>query len=221
MSHGWFCSGSRSDPCSVWPVPAERDRREDLLVPFGVDCLMAGCFCLLIVPFSTYLSTVPLMLATGCRRKEVIWNFQILKLLNILGILAVLGIFLLLQSVMGGDLMDKERLRSTFLTGILVLAACGSIGNLTGALSNIIGRWVLIIYMLVSGLAGGFVGVIMEISSGPEVETFGMILGDWRFLTAAGCCSAFVLHRRLIGSRLILRTDRGTLLKEEKICEKV
>ena len=36
----------------------------------GVDCLMAGCFSLLIVPFSTYLSTVPLMLATGCRRKE-------------------------------------------------------------------------------------------------------------------------------------------------------
>ena len=35
MSHSWFCSGSRPDPCSVWPVPAERDRRKDLLVPFG------------------------------------------------------------------------------------------------------------------------------------------------------------------------------------------
>lgn len=166
---------------------------------------MAGCFSLLIVPFSTYLSTVPLMLATGCRRKEVIWNFQILKLLNILGILAVLGIFLLLQSVMGGDLVDKERLRSTFLAGILVLAACGSIGNLTGALSNIIGRWVLIIYMLVSGLAGGFAGVIMEISSGPEVETFGMILGDWRFLTAAVVAALLSCTADLIGSRLILR----------------
>lgn len=101
--------------------------------------------------------------------------------------------------------MDKERLRSTFLTGILVLAACGSIGNLTGALSNIIGRWVLIIYMLVSGLAGGFVGVIMEISSGPEVETFGMILGDWRFLTAAVVAALLSCTADLIGSRLILR----------------
>lgn len=171
----------------------------------GVDCLMTGCFSLLIVPFSTYLSTVPLMLATGCRRTEVIRNFQILKLLNILGILAVLGIFLLLQSVTGGDLVDKERLGTTFLAGILVLAACGSIGNLTGALSNIIGRWVLIIYMLVSGLAGGFAGVTMEISSGPEVETFGMILGDWRFLTAAVVAALLSCAADLIGSRLILR----------------
>ena len=186
----------------------------------GVDCLMAGGFCLLIVPFSTYLSTVPLMLATGCRRKEVIWNFQILKLLNILGILAVLGIFLLLQSVMGGDLVDKERLRSTFLAGILVLAACGSIGNLTGALSNIIGRWVLIIYMLVSGLAGGFAGVIMEISSGPEVETFGMILGDWRFLTAAVVAALLSCTADLIGSRLILRRTEVRCCRRKKYAKK-
>ena len=106
---------------------------------------------------------------------------------------------------MGEDLVDKERLRSTFLAGILVLAACGSIGNLTGALSNIIGRWALIIYMFVSGLVGGFAGVIMEISSGPEVETFGMILGDWRFLTAAVVAALLSCTADLIGSRLILR----------------
>lgn len=51
----------------------------------AVDCMMTGYFCLQILPFSTYMSTVPLMLASGCRRKEVILSSQILKFFKFSG----------------------------------------------------------------------------------------------------------------------------------------
>lgn len=48
------------------------DVRRMIWYMLAVDCMMIGYFCLQILPFSTYMSTVPLMLAFGCRRKEVI-----------------------------------------------------------------------------------------------------------------------------------------------------
>ena len=76
------------------------DVRRMIWYMLAVDCMMTGYFCLQILPISTYMSTVPLMLASGCRRKEVILSSQILKFLNFLGILAVTAIFLLRQSRM-------------------------------------------------------------------------------------------------------------------------
>ena len=80
----------------------------------AVDCMMTGYFCIQILPFSTYMSTVPLMLASGCRRKEVILSSQILKFLNFLGILAVTAIFLLLQSRMKGNQVEIHRISGAF-----------------------------------------------------------------------------------------------------------
>lgn len=61
------------------------DVRRMIWYMLAVDCMMTGYFCLQILPISTYMSTVPLMLASGCRRKEVILSSQILKFLNFLG----------------------------------------------------------------------------------------------------------------------------------------
>ena len=135
------------------------DVRRMIWYMLAVDCMMIGYFCLQILPFSTYMSTVPLMLAFGCRRKEVILSSQILKFLNILGILAVTAIFLLLQSRMKGNQVEIQRMKDMFLMSALLLLSGGSVGNLIGVLYNLIGRWVMILYVILSGLTGGMVGV--------------------------------------------------------------
>ena len=164
----------------------------------AVDCMMTGYFCLQIFPFSTYMSTVPLMLAFGCRRKEVILSSQILKFLNILGILAVTAIFLLLQSRMKGNQVEIQRMKDRFLMGALLLLSGGSVGNL-------IGRWVMILYVILSGLTGGMVGVVTELSSTPDINTFGDLLGNTTFLTAAFVAAPVFIAADLIVSWLVLR----------------
>ena len=123
------------------------DVRRMIWYMLAVDCMMTGYFCLQILPISTYMSTVPLMLASGCRRKEVILSSQILKFLNFLGILAVTAIFLLLQSRMKGNQVEIQRMKDMFLMSALLLLSGGSVGNLIGVLYNLIGRWVMILYV--------------------------------------------------------------------------
>ena len=179
--------------------------REMVWYMLAVDCLMTGYFCVQILPFSAYVSTVPLMLASGCRRKEVILSSQILKLLNILGILAVTVIFLLLQSRMKGNPVEIRRMKDMFLMSTLILLVGGSIGNLIGVLYNLIGRWVMVLYVVLSGLSGGMVGVITQLSSRPETNTFGKILEDTTFLTAVLVAAPVFLAADVIVSWLILR----------------
>ena len=171
------------------------DVRRMIWYMLAVDCMMTGYFCLQILPFSTYMSTVPLMLASGCRRKEVILSSQILKFLNFLGILAVTAIFLLLQS----------RMKDMFLMSALLLLSGGSVGNLIGVLYNLIGRWVMILYVILNGLTGGMVGVVTELSSTPDINTFGDLLGNTTFLTAAFVAAPVFIAADLIVSWLVLR----------------
>ena len=151
------------------------------------------------------MSTVPLMLAFGCRRKEVILSSQILKFLNILGILAVTAIFLLLQSRMKGNQVEIQRMKDMFLMSALLLLSGGSVGNLIGVLYNLIGRWVMILYVILSGLTGGMVGVVTELSSTPDINTFGDLLGNTTFLTAAFVAAPVFIAADLIVSWLVLR----------------
>ena len=145
------------------------------------------------------------MLASGCRRKEVILSSQILKFLNILGILAVTAIFLLLQSRMKGNQVEIQRMKDMFLMSALLLLSGGSVGNLIGVLYNLIGRWVMILYAILSGLTGGMVGVVTELSSTPDINTFGDLLGNTTFLTAAFVAAPVFIAADLIVSWLVLR----------------
>lgn len=182
--------------------------REMVWYMLAVDCVMTGYFCLQILPFSTYISTVPLMLASGCRRKEVILSFQILKILDVLGVLAITAIFLLLQFKMKGNQVETSRMKDMFLMSTLILLAGGSVGNLIGVLYNLIGRWVMILYVILSGLTGGMVGVITELSSTPDVNTFGAILGDNTFLTAALVAApVFIAADLIVSWRVLRRTE--------------
>lgn len=179
--------------------------REMVWYMLAVDCMMTGYFCVQILPFSAYMSTVPLMLASGCRRKEVILSSQLLKFLNILGILGVTVIFLLLQFNMKKNPVEISRMKDMFLMSTLILLIGGSAGNLIGVLYNLIGRWVMILYIVLSGLAGGMVGAITQLSSLPETNTFGQILEDTTFLTAALVAAPVFIAADLIVSWLILR----------------
>ena len=181
------------------------DVRRMIWYMLAVDCMMTGYFWLQILPFSTYMSTVPLMLAFGCRRKEVILSSQILKFLNILGILAVTAIFLLLQSRMKGNQVEIQRMKDMFLMSALLLLSGGSVGNLIGVLYNLIGRWVMILYVILSGLTGGMVGVVTGLSSTPDINTFGDLLGNTTFLTAAFVAAPVFIAADLIVSWLVLR----------------
>ena len=145
------------------------------------------------------------MLASGCRRKEVILSSQILKFLNFLGILAVTAIFLLLQSRMKGNQVEIQRMKDMFLMSALLLLSGGSVGNLIGVLYNLIGRWVMILYAILSGLTGGMVGVVTELSSTPDINTFGDLLGNTTFLTAAFVAAPVFIAADLIVSWLVLR----------------
>ena len=181
------------------------DVRRMIWYMLAVDCMMTGYFCLQILPISTYMSTVPLMLASGCRRKKVILSSQILKFLNFLGILAVTAIFLLLQSQMKGNQVEIQRMKDMFLMSALLLLSGGSVGNLIGVLYNLIGRWVMILYVILSGLTGGMVGVVTELSSTPDINTFGDLLGNTTFLTAAFVAAPVFIAADLIVSWLVLR----------------
>ena len=185
------------------------DVRRMIWYMLAVDCMMTGYFCLQILPFSTYMSTVPLMLASGCRRKEVILSFQILKFLNFLGILAVTAIFLLLQSRMKGNQVEIQRMKDMFLMSALLLLSGGSVGNLIGVLYNLIGRWVMILYVILSGLTGGMVGTFFD----SRHQYLWSSAGKYHLPNSCLCGSAG-FHRS--GSHCFLagiETDRSPLLR--------
>lgn len=54
-------------------------------------------------------------------------------------------------------------MKDMFLMSALLLLSGGSVGNLIGVLYNLIGRWVMILYVILSGLTGGMVGVVTDL----------------------------------------------------------
>ena len=113
--------------------------------------------------------------------------------------------FLLLQSRMKGNQVEIQRMKDMFLMSALLLLSGGSVGNLIGVLYNLIGRWVMILYVILNGLTGGMVGVVTELSSTPDINTFGDLLGNTTFLTAAFVAAPVFIAADLIVSWLVLR----------------
>lgn len=177
--------------------------RANFWYTLAVDGLLAGCFSLQIIPFSIYTSVTPLMLATGCRRKELIRDFQLLKVGNLLGILALMGICLLLQFQMKGNPKDTSQVGLFFGAGFWILLLSGSTGNLMGTFYQFLGKWAVALYMIICGLGGGFLGMATEISSGSEVESFGLLLENRKFLLVLLLVALAVLAADLICSRVI------------------
>ena len=96
-------------------------------------------------------------------------------------------------------------MKDMFLMSALLLLSGGSVGNLIGVLYNLIGRWAMILYVILSGLTGGMVGVVTELSSTPDINTFGALLGNTTFLTAAFVAAPVFIAADLIVSWLVLR----------------
>lgn len=115
------------------------------------------------------------------------------------------AIFLLLQSRMKGNQVEIQRMKDMFLMSALLLLSGGSVGNLIGVLYNLIGRWVMILYVILNGLTGGMVGVVTELSSTPDINTFGDLLGNTTFLTVAFVAAPVFIAADLIVSWLVLR----------------
>lgn len=106
---------------------------------------------------------------------------------------------------MKGNQVEIQRMKDMFLMSALLLLSGGSVGNLIGVLYNLIGRWVMILYVILSGLTGGMVGVVTELSSTPDINTFEDLLGNTTFLTAAFVAAPVFIAADLIVSWLVLR----------------
>ena len=95
---------------------------------------------------------------------------------------------------MEGNQVEIQRMKDMFLMSALLLLSGGSVG-----------RWVMILYVILSGLTGGMVGVVTELSSTPDINTFGDLLGNTTFLTAAFVAAPVFIAADLIVSWLVLR----------------
>ena len=106
---------------------------------------------------------------------------------------------------MKGNQVEIQRMKDMFLMSALLLLSGGSVGNLIGVLYNLIGRWVMTLYVILIGLTGGMVGVVTELSSTHDINTFVDLLGNTTFLTAAFVAAPVFIAADLIVSWLVLR----------------
>ena len=129
-----------------------------LFQTMAIYCMIVGMMILLVTPFSLYQSYVPLMLSMNCRRKEIFWGFQGLKLVNAAGVALAGGIFMLIQNYVEKGSFGMDMRIPLFSLGFLLLGS--SLGNLAGILYYRFGKIAMVIFMVCCGASGGSIGFL-------------------------------------------------------------
>ncbi len=139
----------------AWDVFAAR-------VPYLL--LMSGCFTLYIVNTSSHQLYIPLLIAMGETRRNILYGFLYYRLLAIAGTLAACG---LIWGLIPGEI-SREGLRHLPILLVTMLLA-SALGSIAGTLT-VRWKWVaLVAIMIPSGIFGGLIGY-MGVGGGTRLE---------------------------------------------------
>lgn len=175
----------------------------------GTYGMIAAGMIFLITPYSLYQSYVPLMLCMNCRRRELFFTFQGIKVLNVAVMMALTSLLMCFSDMSGGVEVLGISVYKFLGMGCCYLLIMASVGNLSGILYHRFGAISVIIFMVCSACGGGIMGVasVMGIKDG-ALERFGRFLGaDFLIIGMTGATILTVLLDFIVSWRILRKLE--------------
>lgn len=175
----------------------------------GTYGMVAAGMIFLITPYSLYQSYVPLMLYMNCRRRELFFTFQGIKVLNVAVMMALTSLLICCSDMSGGAEVMGTSVYKFLGMGCCYLLIMASIGNLAGTLYHRFGAISVIIFVVCCTCGGGVMGgaSVIGIKDG-ALERFGHFLGaDFLLIGMVGVTVLAALLDFIVSWRILRKLE--------------